>query len=57
MVLQETEKYLFLCECAVHVGGERVVVIVVLPFISKALIVRLLHRPLAPSDDGQAAVA
>lgn len=41
---------------AVHVRRERVVVLVVLPVVAIALIIRLLRRPLASSDDWQTAV-
>lgn len=42
---------------AVHVRGERVIVLVVLPVVGVALVVRLLRRALVSSDDGQTAVA
>lgn len=44
------------CVSVVHVRGERVVVLMVLPVVGVALIVRLLCWPLASSDDRQTAV-
>lgn len=41
----------------VHVRGERLVVLLVLPVIGVALIIRLLRRPLTSPDDWQTAVA
>jgi len=41
---------------AVHVRGERVVVLVVLPVVAEALVIRLLRRTLASPDDRPAAL-
>lgn len=44
------------CSAAIHVRGERVVVLMVLPVVGVALVIRLLCRALPSSYDWQTAV-